>query len=697
MRTLFYPLLMMLFFSCNAQHKTMEQPEHKYTNALINETSPYLLQHAHNPVRWYPWGDEAFEKARKENKLVLVSIGYAACHWCHVMERESFEDTAVAKVMNDNFVCIKVDREQRPDVDHQYMDAVQLLTGQGGWPLNCFALPDGRPVWGGTYFNRSQWLSVLQQLSDLYRNEPGKLTAQAEQIERGIRQNNLMFLSRNPLPFHKEELKKALADWKNRFDDEWGGNRGAPKFPLPSTFRFLLNQYYHTGDESLLRHVTLSLDKMAYGGIYDQLGGGFARYAVDSRWKVPHFEKMLYDNAQLIQLYSEVYKLTHRDLYKEVVYQTVDFLNRELQAPNGGFYASLDADSDGGEGNFYVWTKNEIDRLLGDDAPLFNARYSVTAAGNREEGKNILFVHNILEKTAADFHLTPKEAAKKLQKARDILFKARNNRPRPQTDTKVITSWNALAVSGLLSAYEAFGEPLFLETAEKTALFIKTERMKTDGNLWRSRRSKKETVPAFLDDYAFTAQAFFDLYRATFNEQWLRDAEKIITYARQHFYDESSGMFLYARREKEPAVQAKIEVTDNVIPSSNAAMASVLAEAGVYFENGGYAETARNMTEKIYPALLQNLPYFSRWALLLNRYLYPEQEVVFCGAEALKLHRDFERNYTTVRVAGSTGKSQLPLLKDRFVPGKTLIYVCENKTCKLPVTSVPEALLLLRK
>ena len=697
MRKLFYLVIFLTLSSCNAQQKPMSVKHYPYTNHLIHESSPYLLEHAHNPVNWYPWGKEAFEKARKENKLVLVSIGYAACHWCHVMEKESFENVEVAKLMNDNFICIKVDREQRPDVDHQYMDAVQLLTGRGGWPLNCFALPDGRPVWGGTYFNRKQWISVLTQLSHLYKTEPQKLVQQAEQITQGIRQNNLLHLSTENQVFKKADVETALANWRHHFDMKWGGNSGAPKFPMPSTYRFLLNEYYHNGNKSLLQYVTLSLNKMAHGGIYDQLGGGFARYSTDSRWKVPHFEKMLYDNGQLLQLYAEAYRLTHRQLYRHVVYQTAEFLKRELLSPQGGFYASLDADSDGGEGNFYIWTKKETDSLLGKDAPLFDAYYSITTSGNWEAGKNVLFVQKELKKVATTFNLTQQEAAEKLATARRKLFEVRSHRPRPKTDTKIITSWNALTISGLLSAYGAFDDSGFLEMAENTGNFIRTYRMEADGKLWRDQRNKKEKVPAFLDDYAFTAQAFFDLYRYTFDERWLLSAHQVIRYVQLHFYDKATGMFLYAAGEEGPAIQPKTEITDNVIPSSNSAMALVLAQADVYFEDDSYSETARNMMEKVYPALLKNLPYYSNWALLLNRYLYPSQEVVFAGREALKLNREFEQYYTTALVAGSTGKNETPLLKDRFIPGKTLIYVCENKTCKLPVTSVKEALLLLHK
>jgi uncharacterized protein YyaL (SSP411 family) len=697
MHKLFYPIIFLLLSSCNAQQKPMDTKQHTYTNHLIHETSPYLLQHAHNPVNWYPWGKAAFEKARKENKLVLVSIGYAACHWCHVMEKESFENEGIAKIMNDNFVCIKVDREQRPDVDHQYMDAVQLLTGRGGWPLNCFALPDGRPVWGGTYFPPKQWMSVLTQLSELWKTEPEKLKQQAEQITNGIHRNHLLRLSDGKQVFRKSDVDKALSLWHQHFDMKWGGNTGAPKFPMPSNYRFLLNEYYHNEDKSLLKYVTLSLDKMAQGGIYAHLGGGFARYATDSHWKVPHFEKMLYDNGQLLQLYSEAYRMTHKPLYKNVVYQTVEFLRRELLAPEGGFYASLDADSDGGEGNYYVWTKNEIDRVLGKEAPFFNAYYSVTASGNWENGKNVLFVQQDLEKTAAAFNLSLTEAKASLAASRKKLFAIRDKRTRPGTDTKILTSWNALVISGLLSAYGAFDNPEFLKMAEKTANFIKTQRMETDGKLWRARRNEKKKVPGFLDDYAFTAQAFLNLYRYTFDEQWLQSARQIIHYALLHFYDKPSGMFLYSAAEEGADIQPKTEITDNVIPSSNSAMASVLARAGIYFEDNSYSETARNMIAKVYPSLLKNLPYFSNWGLLLNHYLYPAQEVVFAGKNALKLSREFEQHYTTALVAGSLGKSETPLLKDRFIPGKTLIYVCEDKTCKLPVKTIKEVLLLLRK
>lgn len=663
-----------------------------YTNSLIHETSPYLLQHAHNPVDWYPWGKEAFEKAEKEHKLVLVSIGYAACHWCHVMEHESFEDTAVARIMNENFICIKVDREQRPDVDHQYMEAVQLLTGRGGWPLNCFTLPNGKPVWGGTYFPRNQWVSVLQQLSDLYKKDPQKMEEQAEMLSEGIRKNNLVQVPKEKTVFKEEEMKGALEAWEKHFDRKWGGNLGSPKFPMPSTYLFLMNQYFHTHESDLLSYVTLSLDKMAMGGIYDQIGGGFARYSTDSKWKVPHFEKMLYDNAQLLSVYAKVYQLTHKPLYKKVVYETLEFLKRDLQNSQGAFYASLDADSDGKEGAFYVWKKQELDELLGKEAPLFEEYYSVTPNGNWENGENILYVRQPLSLLAEKMGITKQEAEKQLNEDRKILLQARGKRVHPLTDTKILTSWNAMAITGLLDAYGAFDDTVFLNSALETAQYLVKNRMNEEGKLWRSRKNKTEYIPAFLDDYAFLASAFLHLYRFTFDEEWLHQAQKLTSYATHHFYNPSAGFFNYSELKKGSIIQPKYEITDNVIPSSNAEMASVLYKLGNYFDNNEYIHKAEMMASAVYPDVIKNLPFFSGWGLLVNRFIFPEREVVISGEEALEKNSVLSKTYLPYIVAGSQKPSDLPLLQDRFVKGKTLIYVCENKTCNLPVATVKQAL-----
>jgi len=383
---------------------------HKHTNSLIHETSPYLLQHAHNPVKWMPWGDEALEKAKKENKLILISVGYSACHWCHVMEHESFEDETVAKIMNDYFVCIKVDREERPDIDQVYMMAVQLMTGQGGWPLNCFALPDGRPIYGGTYFPKKNWINILLNLVDLQKEQPDKMEDYANQLTQGLKLAELIKVNTNETDFKKELIINCYNNWKERFDNVDGGPNKAPKFPLPNNYQFFLrlstdpSPTLPEGERvDLLEHINLTLTKMAYGGIYDQIGGGFARYSVDHYWKVPHFEKMLYDNAQLVSLYCEAYAVTKNSLYKNVVYETLEFIERELTAPNGGFYSALDADSEGIEGKYYVWTKEELQNILKDDFNLFADYYNINKLGLWEHD-NYILLRNVDDHIIAEEH-----------------------------------------------------------------------------------------------------------------------------------------------------------------------------------------------------------------------------------------------------------------------------------------------------
>ena len=674
-----------------------ESKNQKYTNHLIHESSPYLLQHAHNPVDWHPWGEEAFEKARQEDKLVLVSIGYAACHWCHVMEHESFEDEEIARLMNENFICIKVDREERPDVDHQYMDAVQLLTGRGGWPLNCFALPDGRPVWGGTYFRPSQWTSVLKQLSEMYQTNRQPLLEQAAQLENGIRNNNLIETASDNNEFSRDELNQSVSQWKNRFDMKWGGNERAPKFPMPANLAYLLDYTYFTGDEAVKDFVMLSLDKMQMGGIYDHLAGGFSRYSTDEKWIVPHFEKMLYDNAQLIGLYAKAYRMWHKAEYKTVVYQTVGFLKRELLSEGGTFYASLDADSEGEEGKFYIWTKKEVDEILGEAAPLFEEVYSITKNGNWEDEKNILYLTKSVESIAEEMNIPPNQLQKELAVSSKKLLSVREQRIRPQTDTKILTSWNALTITGLTEAYRAFDDTMFLNMALKAADFIRDHRLEDSGKLYRAAKNPESMIPAFMDDYAATSQAFVNLYQVTFDAQWLQLAKKITLYSLAHYFDHSSGLFAYSSTELQLVTGKKMEMSDNVIPSSNAIMAEVLYELGIYFENKEWLDISEKMLSNAYDRILQNPGYHAQWALLLNRFVFPAHEVVFTGENALELRSKLENNYLPVLMAGSKDSENLPLLKNRLIKGKTLIYVCENQSCKLPVTTVEEALAQIGK
>ncbi len=465
--------------SCHSQnHKPMET--HQYTNELIHETSPYLLQHAHNPVNWMPWGKAALNKAKKEEKLLLISIGYAACHWCHVMEHESFEDLEVAKVMNDYFVCIKVDREERPDIDQIYMSAVQLMTQQGGWPLNVVALPDGRPFWGGTYFQKEVWINTLLQIQGYHQQNPEKTTEYAQRLSEGIQENNLIPIAKESQPLKLDQLLQAVSKWKANFDQQEGGRRGAPKFMMPNNLQFLLRWSHQQEDEETLKFVETTLDKMAMGGIYDQVGGGFARYSTDSHWKVPHFEKMLYDNGQLLSVYAQAYQKLKKPLYKEVVEQTVSFMKRELLAPEQGFYSSLDADSEGEEGKFYVWTKEELQEILGTDFKLFADYYQVNATGHWEGENYILLRKQNDEDFAKGHHLSIAELKEKVTNWQDTLLKVRENRIRPGLDDKILTSWNALAISGLVDSYQAFDNKEYLELAERNAQFIQAKLMDED-------------------------------------------------------------------------------------------------------------------------------------------------------------------------------------------------------------------------
>lgn len=689
--------IILIITACNSSQtqnqNTMNQKDnYKFTNKLVYETSPYLLQHAHNPVNWYPWGQEALNKAKAENKMLLISIGYAACHWCHVMEHESFEDEQVAKIMNENFVCIKVDREERPDIDHQYMDAVQLMTGRGGWPLNCFALPDGRPFFGGTYFNKGQWVSILTQLSEMYTNDYPKILQSAEQLSEGMQEYNLVQVNNENVEFEKNTMNGIVENWKKYFDAENGGNVGAPKFPMPNNFLFLLDYYYFTKDEEVKTHIELSLDKMAAGGIYDQLGGGFSRYSTDVIWKAPHFEKMLYDNAQLVSCYSKAYTLFKKTEYKAIVYETLSFMERELYSPDGGFYSSIDADSEGEEGLFYVWNKNEVDELLGENAAVFESYYNINETGNWEKGKNILFTNSSFIEIADSLGITIEEIEKSIAESKIILFKARDKRSRPMTDDKVLTSWNALAISAFIDAYRVFGEKHFLDIALKSANYIKNNRVSTDGKVLRINKKDGSYLNGFLDDYSFLAASFIDLYQATFDEQWLLLADKITNYAVTNFYDNKSGMFLFTPLSDKEIIFPKTEVSDNVIPSSNSSMANVLNALSIYFNNEEFEQKSTQMIKTVLPQMEKNGAYFSNWGILLCNRIFLTREVVFCGNKALELRKEFDAHFQVSLVAGSETYSDMPLLENRFVEGKTYIYVCVGKACKLPAQTVKEAL-----
>jgi len=670
----------------------------EYTNELIHESSPYLLQHAHNPVNWYPWGDTALQKAKTENKMLIISIGYAACHWCHVMEHESFEDVEVAKIMNEHFICIKVDREERPDVDQVYMTAAQLITGRGGWPLNAIALADGRPFYAGTYFPKDKWMNMLAYFVDLLQKQPEALEKSAEQVTRGIHATEHVTFKDNEKIFSIEDLDKQFETWKGNIDFVRGGENRAPKFPMPSAWAYLLHYHHLSNNEAAINALTVTLDNMALGGIYDHLQGGFARYSTDANWHVPHFEKMLYDNAQLVTLYAQAYQQTKNPLYKKVVYETLDFIKQELTSPDGAFYASLDADSEGVEGKFYVWTKEEVDNVLGDDAKLLSVYYNITADGNWEHGNSILLRNETDEAVAKAFELTVAELKNKIYTAKAKLLHVRSARVKPGLDDKILSSWNALMITGYAKAYRVFGEERFLDVAINGADFLLRHAIATDKEMTRNFKKGKSSINALLDDYAFTIAAFIELYQATFDEIWLNEADKLTIYTVQHFFDDESKMFFYTHNQYADLIARKMELADNVIPSSNSEMAKNLFLLGHYLDKEDYFSKAKQMLVNVEQDVQRNIYFYANWGMLQALFTSPLYEVAILGDDFKKKRQQIDEHYLpNVILLGAAAEGKLTLLENKMIAGQTTIYVCRDKTCGLPVTAVEKALQQISK
>jgi uncharacterized protein YyaL (SSP411 family) len=679
----------------------MASHSQKAPNKLISESSPYLLQHAHNPVNWYPWGEEALQKAQTEDKPIIVSIGYSACHWCHVMERESFENEQIAQIMNNYFVCIKVDREERPDVDAIYMDAVQAMGVHGGWPLHAFLMPDTKPFYGGTYFPPKDWAQMLLNITEAYKKHKAELAESAEQFAESIAASEMQKfrLSGSESTFTVDELRSMFSRIAAKFDKTKGGTGKAPKFPMPSIYLYLLRYYHITQDAQAINHVKLTLNQMAFGGIYDQIGGGFARYSVDEHWFAPHFEKMLYDNGQLISLYAEAYNATKEELYKEVVYQTIHFVRRELTSPQGGFYSALDADSEGEEGKFYVWTYtgwqqalSEID-LLGLPKEVFAEYYHIKASGNWEHGNNILYRDTTEEAFAQAKGIDSQLFKKAISLLQAHLLSVREERVRPGLDDKILCSWNGLMLKGLIDAYKVFGEQVFLDMALQNANFIKTY-MRNGSQLYHSYKNGKATITAYLEDYAFVVNAYIALYEATFDEEWLNEARELTRYVVDNFYDKAEKMFFFTDVTAEKLIARKKEIFDNVIPASNSAMAINLYKMGLLLDKPAYTEMAENMLAPVKKLIVSDPQYMSNWASLATYQAQPTAEIAIVGPGAESFRRELEQYYYPNKiVAGTFVESWLPLLENRGVSGgKTTVYVCYNKVCKLPVYSVVDAI-----
>ncbi len=677
--------------------KNDNMKEYKHTNDLIHETSPYLLQHAHNPVNWHAWSKETLALAKKENKPIIISIGYSSCHWCHVMEHQSFENEEVAKIMNDNFICIKVDREEHPDVDQIYMNAVRLITGSGGWPLNCFALPDGRPFYGGTYFQKEQWISVLKQLSGLYVNNYDKLLEHAKSIESGIISSETIQKQITNDGFSISDLDRILNSWTNHLDDENGGPDRAPKFPIPNNYKFLMRYAANDNNDIIDDHVKLTLDKMSNGGIYDQLGGGFARYSTDIMWKVPHFEKMLYDNAQLVSLYSEAYKNYGDENYKRIIEETLEYVKREMTNDEGLFYSALDADSDGEEGKYYVWTIAEIDSLLAGDAKIFKAYYQMNDIGLWGDDDYILMRVEDTEKLAKKFDLSIDELDSVIDNAKQKLIKVRDKRIKPGLDDKSLISWNAMMISAYCDAYTSLGNKEYMQSAIAAMNFIESKMYKVDGSLWHTYKNGEAKINAYLDDYALIIEANMKLYQIGAGDKYLIAAKAKADYVITKFYDNKSGMFFYTNSDDEILVTRKMEIYDNVIPASNSIFARDLFLLSHYYSESNYKELSLQMLNNVIDKFRTTGSSLSNWGLLLMDELQPKTEVVIVGANANKLLSELQKEYlpNVVWAVSDVANNDLELLQSRYVDGKTLIYVCVNNACQLPTDNVADAIKII--
>ncbi|MWB93109.1 DUF255 domain-containing protein [Flavobacterium sp. GA093] len=689
-----YRLLIILFLCVSCNKKQDKNEYHKYTNDLINATSPYLLQHAHNPVDWKAWNQETLDKAKAENKLIIISVGYSACHWCHVMEEESFENDSVAKLMNDNFISIKVDREERPDIDQIYMDAVQMMTGKGGWPLNCIALPDGRPIFGGTYFTKEEWTKALTELSTLYKNNPKKASEYADELVKGIRKSQLVTVNNSEADFKNSELHEGVKLWQNQWDFKEGGLVGETKFPMPKSLNFLLRYSIQNKDKTMQDYVQTTLTNMANGGIYDPIGGGFSRYTVDAKWHIPHFEKMLYDNAQLVSLYADAYLATKNELYKKTVVETLSFVENELMAANGAFYSSLDADSKNKakkleEGTYYVWEKEELQSLLKSDFRLFQDYFNINEIGLWENGNYVLYKTQSDKDFALQNKMTLTALDAKVKSWKQILLKARNKRPRPHLDDKTLTSWNALMIKGYVSAYRAFKNPHYKEIALKNANFILTNQLQKDGSLYHSYKEGKSSIAGFSEDYATVIDAFIAVYQMTLDEKWLNKAKELTAYTLNHFWDKKSNLFYFTSNTSANLIARKMEITDNVIPGSNSIMAHNLFLLGHYYSNESYAKIAQKMLNNVKADALQSPIEYYNWLNLMLNYTDDYFEVAISGKEALAKTSQLQSYYLpNILTSGATKESKLPILENRFVDNETYIYICVNNACKMPEKEV---------
>jgi len=684
---------------------------HQFTNSLAKETSPYLLQHAHNPVDWYPWGNEALDKAKKENKIILVSIGYAACHWCHVMERESFENEQTAKFMNEHFVNIKIDREERPDLDHIYMDAVQAISGSGGWPLNVFLTPEKKPFYGGTYFppvqayNRSSWIEVLEGLVQAWKEKKHEIEAQAENLTAYLTQSNNIGQVKNTaidIPTHelftKADCYTIYENSLKNADKEWGGFGNAPKFPQTFTIQYLLQYYHFTRTKDALQQALLSIDKMLQGGIYDHVAGGLARYSTDREWLAPHFEKMLYDNALLIIVLCDAFQITNDKKYEQAIQKTIAFVQDELLDEAGGFYAALDADSEGVEGKYYVWQKSEIEKILGNEAAMFCEYFDVSTDGNWEE-TNILRTLIPTDEFAKAKGINKNDFAQAIEILLQKLKQVRSKRIKPLLDDKIILGWNALMLTAVSKAAAVLQDTTYKALAEKNYQFIFSSFKKSDGfELQHTFKNGIAKYPAFLDDYAYLIEACISVYEINFDTTYLVHAQGWCNYVIDHFSDEENKYFFYTNKTQDDIIVRKKEIYDGAVPSGNAIMAINLFKLSVIFDTADWRKRALDMLAGILPMALKYPTSFGVWSRFLLLQVAGLQEISIVGEKFLSLNEKISIACIPNKLAmcSFVDNNDFPMLAYRFRENQTLAYLCHNYVCTAPFDSAEEVMMAVR-
>ena len=682
----------------------------RHTNRLIHETSPYLLQHAHNPVDWYPWGEEALTRSKDDQKPILLSIGYSACHWCHVMERESFENEEIAAVMNELFINIKVDREERPDLDEIYMNAVQIMTRQGGWPMTVFLTPDLKPFYGGTYYpptdryGRPGFPKVMHAVAEAFSDQNVQVLQQADQITAHLTQMS------NVVDPHHHELTEelmthAFQHYRSRFDAHHGGFGDPPKFPPSMGLPFLLRYWHHSGNANALEMVEVTLEKMARGGMYDQLGGGFHRYSTDAHWLVPHFEKMLYDNAQLVGAYFEAYQATQKPFYRDVATETLDYVLREMfDAENGGFYSTQDADSEGVEGKFFVWEPNDVEDIIGEEnAEVFCEYYDITPQGNFE-GENILHVQTPPDIFARKLQMDVAELEALLADGKRKLFEAREKRIKPGLDDKILTSWNGIMIRGMAMGYQLTGKPEYLEACEKSAEFVLTTLSQADGLLLRTYRAGKSHLNAYLEDYAYFIAGLIALYEACFEPRWLTEAERLAHIMIDQFGDDAGDGFFFTGKSHEALIVQSKSAYDGATPSGASMAIHSLLRLAKHLDTPEFHDKAVE-TLLLYFHQMEGMPSGSGQLLCeLAFLLSTPKEIAIVGekgnaktdAMLAALHSTYQPN-KIVALSESADGQTLPLLAGKTqVDNVATAYVCENYVCQAPTTDIEAFVELLQ-